>query len=618
VNAANGEEDALEAGQLLNPVSNMNERTSVAAVHPFNTNNVDDLNGAVTTRPILSTNSDAPLTGSLSNPSCVPSLAAANSHPFPSNPPSIHASISSVAPNTNLEHSLLGHIRKQDRIILAMTKSRNYMREYAANLAKQRDEREREYIELHRKWTTLQRKLGDLDKLNRSLPSPIENYNFDNDYDYDKDEDDNAIENDNEMNEFNIRKSLFGLADDVNFNITVAETSKLDPIDNISRTDYTGKANQFDSFDALDIHSNVVHIDEEDDNIITATTTPPLFLTLPSTSTFTAFDNLNEKAKTTGNGKNKQEDVEVEGQSGDGLIKISMTSTCNVCHVSIDSSLLEDKHILEDFVMAAFNDARRKLGTPTEEHSGRLLSRSPLSLGFKSPFYRMEWEQQTEESRPASLDRENEDSTIVNSRLSMSAEFDSLKEKVKSLEIENDNLKKRAKKLCSTMSSEKESLERTNSDLLKTVNFLQTKESLLTPKLEELEKEKKDLNSKISLLEQDNEKFKAHVDMLEDEKKKCRTICEVDVEEFRRLAIEAVRKAEGTINTTAEMKEEIDELKLKVREVEGKRDWWRVQAEIKDKENGLLRDERDFARELEEKYLKELLEWKSKATAGAA
>jgi len=101
----------------------------------------------------------------------------------------------------------------------------------------------------------------------------------------------------------------------------------------------------------------------------------------------------------------------------------------------------------------------------------------------------MEWEQQTEESRPASLDRENEDSTIVNSRLSMSAEFDSLKEKVKSLEIENDNLKKRAKKLCSTMSSEKESLERTNSDLLKTVNFLQTKESLLTPKLEELEKE---------------------------------------------------------------------------------------------------------------------------------
>jgi len=467
------------------------------------------------------------------------------------------------------------------------------MRDHAANLAKQRDEKEREYIELHRKWTNLQGKLGDLDRLNRSLPSPIENYNYDNDYDYDKDED----EDDNADNKMNF--SLYGLADDANINITVTDISKLDHMDNISRTDYTEKV------DALDIPSNVVQDDD-----VTTTIAPPLFLTLPSTSTFAAaFGNLNEKSKTTGN--NTQQDVEVEGQAGAGLIKIVMTGTYNIRRVSIDSSLLEDKHILEDFVMAAFNDARRKFGTSTEEPSESLLSRSPLSLGFKSPFYRTEREQRTEESRPASLDREYEDSTIVNSRLSMSAEFDSLKEKVKSLEIENDSLKKRAKKLCSTIESEKESLKQTNSDLLVKVDFLKTTKGLLTTKLE-------DLNSKISSLEEDNEKLKAHVDTLEEEKKKCRTICEVDVEEFRKRAIEAVRKAESSINTTASLQEEIDELKLKVREVEVKRDWWRVQAEIKEKDNELLRDERDFAREMEEKYLKELLEWKTKATAGAA
>ncbi|CAG8474737.1 329_t:CDS:2 [Paraglomus occultum] len=563
VNAGNGEEDALETGQLPHPVPIMNGGTSVTAVHSYN---INDLN-----KPILPTNCSAPLTGSLSNPSSVSSLAATR---FPSDSPSIHTpKLSSVVPNTHLEHTLLSHIRRQDRIILAMTKSRNYMREFAANLAKQRDEKEREYMELHRKWTNLQRKLGDLDRLNRSLPSP--------------------------------------LSDDANINITVTDSSKLDSINNISRTE---KASQFDSFDALDIPSNVVDFDEEDENIVTSITTtitPPRFLTLPSTSTFTAFGNLNE---TTDNGS----DVEVEGRSGGGLLTVVMTGTCHIRRVSIDASLLEDKHILEDFVMAAFNDARCKLGTPAEEYSGRLLSRSPLSLGFKSPFYRTEREQQTEESRPASLDRENENSTIVNSRLSMSAEFDSLKEKVKSLEIENDNLKKRAKKLCSTIELEKESLEQTNSDLLKKVDFLQTTKSLVVTKLEELEKEKKILNSKITSLEEDNEKLKAHVDALEEEKTKCRTICEVDVGEFRKRAIEAVRKAEGAINTTASLQEEIDELKLKVREVEAKRDWWRVQAEIKDKDNELLRQERDFAREMEEKYLKDLLEWKSKATAGAA
>jgi hypothetical protein len=53
--------------------------------------------------------------------------------------------------------------------------------------------------------------------------------------------------------------------------------------------------------------------------------------------------------------------IEVEGQSGAGLVKVTMTCKHVVKRVAIDPSLLgEDKDMLEDLVMAAVNDAAAK------------------------------------------------------------------------------------------------------------------------------------------------------------------------------------------------------------------------------------------------------------------
>lgn len=58
----------------------------------------------------------------------------------------------------------------------------------------------------------------------------------------------------------------------------------------------------------------------------------------------------------------KLDSIEVEGQSGGGLVKIRCSAKGRVLGVSIDDSLMEkdEKQVLEDLVTAAFNDARHK------------------------------------------------------------------------------------------------------------------------------------------------------------------------------------------------------------------------------------------------------------------
>ena len=79
--------------------------------------------------------------------------------------------------------------------------------------------------------------------------------------------------------------------------------------------------------------------------------------------------------------------IEVEGQSGAGMVKVLMTCKNDVKRVTIDPSLLgEDKDMLEDLVAAAFNDAVRKAeATSTEKMSG-MTAGLPLPPGFKLPF----------------------------------------------------------------------------------------------------------------------------------------------------------------------------------------------------------------------------------------
>jgi DNA-binding YbaB/EbfC family protein len=79
--------------------------------------------------------------------------------------------------------------------------------------------------------------------------------------------------------------------------------------------------------------------------------------------------------------------LEVEGQSGAGLVKVVMTCKHDVKRVAIDPSLLaDDKDMLEDLVAAAFNDAIRRAEAVSQEKLGRLTAGMALPPGMKLPF----------------------------------------------------------------------------------------------------------------------------------------------------------------------------------------------------------------------------------------
>jgi nucleoid-associated protein EbfC len=79
--------------------------------------------------------------------------------------------------------------------------------------------------------------------------------------------------------------------------------------------------------------------------------------------------------------------MEVEGQSGAGLVKITMTCKHDVRRVTIDPSLLaDDKDMLEDLVAAAFNDGLRKAEAVSSEKMGKLTAGMPMPPGMKFPF----------------------------------------------------------------------------------------------------------------------------------------------------------------------------------------------------------------------------------------
>jgi nucleoid-associated protein EbfC len=79
--------------------------------------------------------------------------------------------------------------------------------------------------------------------------------------------------------------------------------------------------------------------------------------------------------------------VEVEGQSGAGMVKVVMTCKHDVKRITIDPSLLaDDKDMLEDLVAAAVNDAVRKVESTTQEKMGALTGGMNLPPGFKLPF----------------------------------------------------------------------------------------------------------------------------------------------------------------------------------------------------------------------------------------
>jgi nucleoid-associated protein EbfC len=79
--------------------------------------------------------------------------------------------------------------------------------------------------------------------------------------------------------------------------------------------------------------------------------------------------------------------IEVEGQAGAGMVKVTMTCKYKVRRVSIDPSLAgEDREMLEDLVAAAFNDAVRRAEEESQQRMAAVTSGMPLPPGFKMPF----------------------------------------------------------------------------------------------------------------------------------------------------------------------------------------------------------------------------------------
>jgi len=78
--------------------------------------------------------------------------------------------------------------------------------------------------------------------------------------------------------------------------------------------------------------------------------------------------------------------IEVEGQSGSGMVNVAMTCKHEVRRVSIDPSLTSDREMLEDLLVAAFNDAARKVDETVAQKMGSLTAGMGLPAGLKLPF----------------------------------------------------------------------------------------------------------------------------------------------------------------------------------------------------------------------------------------
>jgi DNA-binding YbaB/EbfC family protein len=74
--------------------------------------------------------------------------------------------------------------------------------------------------------------------------------------------------------------------------------------------------------------------------------------------------------------------VEVEGQAGSGMVKVTMTCRNEVKRISIDDSLMkDDKEMLEDLLVIALNDAVNKAEATSQQRMSGL-----MPAGMKLPF----------------------------------------------------------------------------------------------------------------------------------------------------------------------------------------------------------------------------------------
>ena len=80
--------------------------------------------------------------------------------------------------------------------------------------------------------------------------------------------------------------------------------------------------------------------------------------------------------------------IEVQGAAGGGLVKVTASAKGRLIGIDIDESLLQpsEKQMLEDLIVAAFNDARAKADAASNAEMSKMTQGLPLPPGFKLPF----------------------------------------------------------------------------------------------------------------------------------------------------------------------------------------------------------------------------------------
>ncbi len=84
----------------------------------------------------------------------------------------------------------------------------------------------------------------------------------------------------------------------------------------------------------------------------------------------------------------EMETREVEGASGGGMVKVTLNGKGTALKLVVDKSVVdpEDKEVMEDLIIAAFNDARRKADDMMASEMGNATAGLGLPAGFKLPF----------------------------------------------------------------------------------------------------------------------------------------------------------------------------------------------------------------------------------------
>ena len=106
----------------------------------------------------------------------------------------------------------------------------------------------------------------------------------------------------------------------------------------------------------------------------------------------TNFSDMMKKAQEMqqkmGDIQNALEDMEVHGEAGAGMIKVTLSAKGQMKEVSIAPELFdrEEKEVVEDLIIAAHNDAKKKAEELHQKEMSKLTSGLPIPPGFKIPF----------------------------------------------------------------------------------------------------------------------------------------------------------------------------------------------------------------------------------------